>query len=287
MSLFAPTNMSPQNIGVIAATPLTFEWTYNGTDPQTDYQLKIYELDNTLAYDSTKISSSDNFHTLASTPLDNGEFYKWQIETFCGVDSVNSGWVIFKTNSPPIVTPDYLPNPFIYQNYTFTANYSQSEGVPLKSFKFILYDSDFNTLFDTGDIYDTTISYEITGLSNYTSYYIECVVTAQNDMTATTGQLPFSTEYTIPDSSPILEITLSNEEGTIRSDWGNVIQILGSITGNYSFVEEFYECLDTEEDFEAGYYSENVEVLETGGIQFTYSLNTWDNFVGRTWNDLL
>lgn len=235
MALYKPTFLSPDNIGIDGDANYTFTWETNG-DAQTDFQLYIYDLDNNLVYDSTKITSATASHVVPLSTLTNGTEYKWYVKIWASVSYVSSDWVGFDANTTPTISIDAFADPLPNQNYTFTATYTQAESVPVKSFEFILYDASDVEVTSSGLVYDTTVEYEIVGMLDSTNYKIECNITTQNGMTATSGKTSFSTDYDLPDTIPELTITENNTYGYVTLSWANLVQVLPVVSGSYSYV---------------------------------------------------
>lgn len=290
MSLYASTNLSPNNIGIIPTNTNTFSWDVNATSPdsQTAFQVIIYNNSNVGVYDSGVIYSTVSSFTLPENTLTVNTIYKWKVTVYSGLTSVSSQWVIFKTNSSPAIALDLtdfttssewsdttsqdgsyeLDTTYSFndtddgsvlinylfgietlivlpkQNYNFPVTYSHPENIPLKTFRYILYNElGTDILIDSGQQYPPslltsgTISYLIEGMITDTVYNFECQVIDQNNMFVTTGLILFSTQYAYPDDSNELTITPLNNLGAIQLDWSTVQQVLGSIntSGTYSY----------------------------------------------------
>jgi hypothetical protein len=264
MAIYTPTSLSPNNSGIDSTVDQSFSWQFNGT-AQTDYQLVIYNLDNLLIYDSLKVTSSTSSHLVPATTLTNGNKYKWRVTVWENTTSAASKWVVFETYSAPTVTMNAISSPLDKQNYTFTATYAQAEGIPLKNFKFIVYDGNSVEIFSSDTIFETTVSYEMVGLDNYTTYYVEFQITTQNDMTATTGLIEIYTSYDIPDTIPDIILTPLPDQGSIQLDWADIKQIFGSANGSYEFIDGFSILYDTETDFQKGTVS-SVDITTDGTL---------------------
>jgi hypothetical protein len=265
MAIYTPTSLSPANSqGIDASINQSFSWQFNGTT-QTDYQLVIYNLDNLLIYDSLKVTSSTSSHTVPAATLTNGNKYKWRVTVWENTVSATSKWVVFETYSAPTVTMDVIPSPLNKQNYTFTATYSQAQSIPLKNFRFILYDGNKVEIFNSDWIFKTTVSYEMVGLDNYTSYYVEFQITTQNNMTAKTGLVGIYTTYDIPDTIPDISLTPLPDQGSIQLDWADIKQIFGTASGSYEFINGFSILYDTETDFQKGTVS-SVDITADGTL---------------------
>ena len=249
MSVYSPTQLLPNATSVDAsATPLTLYWNYNSSNetatPQTDYQIKIYSLANSLVYDSTKTTSSNEYHAISSTPLTNGQTYKYQLETWSGANSAKSPWTLLYANASSTLTLSATPS--TQQYYNFTCTYNQAEDIPLLTYEANLYlTSTQTTAIDTsGIIYPTTlvgdgdtISYAFDGMESGTNYSVEFTAITQRGETITTGLIPFSISYSYPPNISELVVTTDDVNGTISLDWLALKQILGTVEGSYSYVD--------------------------------------------------
>ena len=245
MAIFSATNLSPNNFSLISSTPNIFSWDFNGSDTQTDYQIFIYDNDtNTLVYYSTKITSSNEYHTVSSGTLTNNKTYKWQVQTFINSNSAKSSWFIFKTNSAPTLTMGSLPTS--KQTYTFSTTYSHAENIPIRTYRYQLFlaSTPLSSIADSGEIYpdsliinsSTSLEYTFDGMLSGETYLVECTCVNQNSQTATTGQQSFSVTYNYPPNIPNIIITPNNNLGIMTVDWTNLIQVLPVVTGTYSYV---------------------------------------------------
>jgi hypothetical protein len=285
MAIYTPSFLTPSNSGIDASVDQTFSWQFNGTT-QTDYQLVIYDLNNLLIYDSLKVTSGTSSHTVPTATLTNGNKYKWRVTVWENTASATSKWVVFETYSAPSVTMDAIPSPLNKQNYTFTATYSQAQSISLKNFRFILYDGNKVELFSSDWVFETTVSYEMVGLDNYTSYYVEFQITTQNNMTATTGLVSIYTTYDIPDTIPDINLTPLPDQGSIQLDWANIKQIFGTANGSYEFINGFSKLYDTQADFLKG-REMNLDITVDGNVEFHKSATTktWEDYAVKKWSD--
>lgn len=321
--IYKPKYLEPKNKAVDASVDNVFSWQSQG-EPQTHYQLKIYELPNTLIYDSTKLAGDDNEYTLPASSLTNNKEYKWTVETFGVSGSAVGNYVYLKTNSTPTVTLT-VPASLAVQSYTVTATYTQAEGVSIKQHKFVLYDDADNVLVDTGWEYDYDLSYTLDGLIAGNSYQIECIAIAQNDLQGTSGKQAFTVSYSKPDSSRSILLTPDNDKGNILVRWDNLKQVTPVVTGTYSYVDgkfekslqmdegtiieyseetdeyftiQFYrthavafegKLLDMDDSFEFGFEDNKFYVINQG-IRFSSEVvdmsNIWEDLSEYTWGEV-
>ncbi len=246
--IYTPKFLSPKGVSINATVDNVFSWQSQG-EPQTDYQLKIYLISNdSLVYDSTKLTSTSSSHTVPADSLLNDKQYKWVVEIFGATGSAVSDYVFLKTHSTPVVSLTVDPT-LTVQSYLFVASYSQAENISIKQFKFILYDSVDNIIEDTGWIYNFTPAYTVDGLLNGGQYQIECQVIDQNNMQATSGKQTFAVEYALPESPRSIQVKALDDEGNIEVNWGNLKQVTPIVTGTSSYVDsKFNKGLLLEED---------------------------------------
>lgn len=233
---FLPTNLSPDNVGISASVDNTFSWTVNG-DLQVSFQLKIYKLlDNTLIYDSTKITSTTPSHIVPSGTLTANVEYYWLIRVYKDdINYIDSEYVYIKCLSSPIVTMN-VPALLTTQSATFTATYSQTENIPYNKWKMVLYNNDENTIVDSDWQYNYNISYSFDGFETGATYKVETITESSYGLIATSGKQSFSVTYDVPENTNYFNAQVMDDEGGIKVLWTNLIQIIGTTTGITSFV---------------------------------------------------
>jgi len=284
--IYSATYLSPNGTAINALIDNTFSWQPNTTngDTQVAYELYIYRNDtNALVYDSNKIISSLNSHTVPSSSLSNTSSYayKWKIRTWKdNTNFVDSDFVIVKCNSPQTISFT-VPSTINLQNYNFTATYSQSESIKLKYYRFLLYDnaSTPNLIEDTGLVYSSTptISYNLSGLVNNQDYNIKLQTISQNDIQVDTMLKAFNVSYTYPPTTATVEVVADNTVAGIKLSWENIKIVNGIVVGSYSYVTgKFNQGINVTANSYL-YYDEKF------GEEFTISF--WvkldSNFVGK------
>lgn len=273
MAMYSPTLLSFNGVSIDASVNNTFTWTTNVTSPdsQTDYQLKIYlNSNNTLIYDSTKITSTNEYHTVPSGTLTNGQIYKYQVTTWSGANSSPSQWILFFTEAQATFTVGSLPSSV--QVATISATYNQAQDIPLKTYRVYLYlSTDLeNPIVDSGDIYPDTliydgdvVEYEFDGLESGFSYAVQFTGFTQNDDFIDSGKSGFSIVYSYPPDVPQLEVTQLSEYGNIKLNWAALIQILGFVNGTYSYTTgKFGQGIQLDSGSEL-YYTETIPIGNT------------------------
>ena len=256
--------LEPKNKAIDPSIDNEFRWQSQG-EPQTDFRLKIYKLPNELKYDSTKITTGDNFHVVPGSSLESDSEYKWSVITYGASGDVESNSVYLKTNANPTVTLT-IPGTLTVQRYSVVANYAQSEGISLKQYKFILYDINDEILKETEWKFDYSMEYTIDGLMTGSTYKLECIAEAQNGLRGTSGKQTFDVLYEKPDATRTIKVTPDNKCGIMNVSWDNLKQVTPIVTGNYSYVEGAFEkglLLD-----DGAYITYEEETNEDFTIQF-------------------
>jgi len=197
-----------------------------------------------LVYDSTKITSSNEYHTVPSGTLINNNIYKWRVTTYSGLNSANSQFTLFYAYSTPTLVLGATPTSV--QTFNFSALYNSSENIPVKNYQAYLYLSATPTLpiqesgyiFPTGLISTsaTPLTYEFDGMESDKQYGIRFTCENQHGNVLDTGISNFNISYTYPPSIPSLIVSGNNANGTIDLDWSALKYILGFVDGTYSYV---------------------------------------------------
>lgn len=220
-----PFNIQPNGTANPAEEIIQVSWSTAGA-VQTAYALEIKDnSDNTVKYTLEKTTSYDTFYNLAENTLENGKEYKLIIQVWDEEDYTStSESVIFKTSARPSVTVDSIETVTTQAN-TFSAIYTQSQSVPVRSWVAYLYDSNQHYLKDSDLQTDSILEYLFNYLQSGESYYIEFQATSNDGLTATSGLIPFDVNYVQPSIN--VRLTAENNDTCgIKLDW-SVIQIIG------------------------------------------------------------
>lgn len=214
-----------------ATNNYVFMFTYSG--PQAQYNRLVIK-DNateTVVYDKT-IATMDLSHTVFADTLMNGKVYKAFIYVYDKnyQESPASSPVLFSCFTQPTFQFTNFPDDGIVKNSSFPVEfeYVQPEGELLNSYRVILYSS-------LGDVIsevtrysneETVFSHTFASLSTDTSYSIQVIGETRNHMTADSGKIGFSVEYTLPNVFVLLDLVNLKKEGQIKIQ-SNIVAILG------------------------------------------------------------
>lgn len=235
MALQKPYNINLRGQTIDAKEQIRITWQVSG-DPSVAYQLRFFRnTDNSLAYDTGKITSFAQAHTLPSNTLSNGLEFKIQITIWNQANaSISSDNEVFQTSSRPVVTLDTIvtvPSP----SYSFSANYSQAESVAMRSWVVYLYNSDKTKISQSSISIEPSIEYLFSNMKSGTTYFIEFQVTSAKGLVGTSGLIQFEVQYQQPDIKVNLTAENTDNAGMLIS-W-NTIQIIGSTTKTPIFID--------------------------------------------------
>ena len=150
-------------------------------------------------------------------------------------------WIIklfwcFSPSTINVLNIDYENQNRVYnQTVEFQSEYIQSEGEPLKSYKYLLYDSNqdliqsFDEKFYNNEQY---LTQEIAGLDNGQLYYIELKTLSIYDSEGSSGLVWFKPFYITPRLYSVLTPEVLKEQGAIKIS-ANIVQIIGKLYDNY------------------------------------------------------
>lgn len=195
--------------------------------------------DNTVVYNQTQESFAFR-HKVVANSLQNGINYKVKIRT----GNIKNEWSqfseyeIFWCFSPPsinITNIDYDNQNRVYnQTVEFLSTYAQSQSEPLKSYRYLLYDSNkdliqsFPEKFYNNELH---LSQEITGLNNGELYYLEVKTLSIYDNEGSSSLIWFRPFYITPRLYSVLTPEALKEQGAIKIS-ANIIQIIGKLYNN-------------------------------------------------------
>ena len=247
LQIFMPNFMQPFNQSIDMSLPQIFSCQINGNQIDS-YQLIIKKLDNTVVYDSSKVSLATilyNGQTLSITVPQNSVTFrgqlKWTLTYWNNTESVSSGEMIFTNlTTPTLVTT--MPTSITSKMYNLTYTYSQAENIPIKRWNIELFDSNDNSLESSGDVYSSLIQYQLDGLVNNTNYYV--VITVETQSQSGLGMLVSTiNNFTVQYPALILNfkptLTQIDDKSAVQIDWSLLSQNPGIITGNSNYIDKY------------------------------------------------
>jgi hypothetical protein len=220
-----PTNLSPAGgEGINPSEDNLFEWQHNDPDDddQIAYQMIIYRVsDGATILDTGKISSAQQFRTIAAGVLAAGVEYQWKVRTWDIYNAVSpySGLQSFYASTSPgavITTPSADYAEVGVSNLTVEWTFSDPDtGDSQSAFHVILRNSiDTETLYDSGKVTSTSarshlIDYE---LHDDTDYKIKLTLYDSSDTPSSQEVRIFTANLSYP-SQPVM--TLSANTGNV------------------------------------------------------------------------
>lgn len=281
-TIYGARDLSPE--GVLDTTQdITLKWVANGS-PQTDFQLIIRRVDNnTIVYDSTKITSAVSQHIVTSGTLSTNIALKWMVTTWNGSDSADSSFISIILNNKPTITLSNIieGQTLTTQDYEFTSTYSQLEGSTIKFFGYRLFDNNGNLIEDTGQLFPfdyPNSKYTFKNMVNGESFKVQSYVAAQNNLSNESAIVGFNISYTNPDTTAEVIATANNSEGIITIDYADIKQVLGTVSGTFSYQPAKF---NNGVDLDSGAYLEYTEPINQDDFTLTWYQKISHDYDGK------
>lgn len=190
--------------------------------------------DNTEVYNQVS-TTFQYIHTLPAGTLSNNQSYIAYLTTFnsSNTESQSSNIVLFSCYTNPTLTFSNLtPNQIINNSsYEFDLSYTQPEGEELESYNINLYDNNGEVIATSNELYDGLLKFLTLGLLDNTQYKIQGNIVTTHGMTATTGYINFTVNYTTPIVASALILENLPDSGQIKVST-NIVNIVGTSTPN-------------------------------------------------------
>ena len=249
MAIYKPSFLSPSNVERDMSLNQVFSAQCNGT-VITQFQIKIYRVDTSaLLFDTTMLPLGTPLYdksTLSYIIPANSITYtgsvKWTITMSNGSTALTSAETAFwsYTNPTYIITqPASFPATVTSKSQQFIATYSQTQGIDIQSFRWILYDVDNVVLQDTGEIFSADTQFTFNGFITGQTYSIESIATNIYNFSVSTGLQTFSVVYSAPGVLMTPDATEHDDTSFVDVNWSRAVSIPGHTTGTYQFVDDF------------------------------------------------
>ncbi|PEF30412.1 hypothetical protein CON39_11520 [Bacillus thuringiensis] len=212
-------------------------YTYTGSKQSLKNQLVITDIKTNAIVYSFEYSSFEKVHHVPPNVLTNGQSYKAKIRAISsdGDNSPYSNEVQFKTFSNPVLDIDNIDGQgYVYNSdVTFIAIYTQSEGEPVKNYRFSLFDEN-EDLIENYPIRvpkaPNSLTEVVSGLEKGKGYFIECALETVNGVVWTHRER-FIPLYIVPSVNGVINTRNDSDEGVVKVT-ANLKQILGTqVTG--------------------------------------------------------
>lgn len=214
-----------------------------------------------VVYNLPKTTSYLSSHTLPTNTLVNNNQYKISVQVWETGDASNalSDYEVFQTSSRPkitISTTGIVSSP----SNIFSAQYSQAESVPMKSWIAYLYNNSMNIISQSNTQISTPLVYTVDNLINRETYYIEFQAVSNKGLTGTTGKIPFDVLYATPNLDTNLTIRNVDNAG-MELSW-DVVQIIGKSDNPIYLNGEKLDARANKVSFNQGYSITNDFTLK-------------------------
>lgn len=154
-------------------------------------------------------------------------------------NNVTSNDYLFYARSEASLSIDNIPPTSIHtKGYTFTATYTQAQGVGYKYFIWTLYDEDGGVLDTTGKVLSGAITYTFDGFLSDEIYGVGLELQTQDDAIINTGIKYFNVKYASPEASMVPTVTTNCDKDAIQVSWEPLYLNQGVATGTYEYVTD-------------------------------------------------
>lgn len=108
------------------------------------------------------------------------------------------------------------------RSFTFSGTYSQPYD-PIRYYRYCVYAYDGSLFFDSGNIYDSLVSVQVTGFASASDYSVQLEAFSQSGISNTTEKIPFSVLYSSSGLESQMGIMCDHQTGdvSIRVRVGN------------------------------------------------------------------
>lgn len=144
-TIFQPNFMSPCFSSIDMSKDQIFSARVNGSKIDSYQIVAKKSSDNTVLWDSTKVSLSTLLGdgdilqvTIAANTITYYGDIIWFLTYWNGTENVTSTGVLFTNMSTPVVTTN-TPTTIENKQFNFSATYSQAENIPNMKYKYTLY----------------------------------------------------------------------------------------------------------------------------------------------------
>lgn len=244
--IYKPIGLLPSNEFYALGKRITISWRNSG-DVMRAFRIKIWNNDSTstdTVFDSGEVSSQSPAYSLDSTKLGTGTF-KYTVSVYDdanqqsttrteAVSSIN----LFTISPVPKLTLNLEPDSsWALQSLAVSANYESEDGVAVKNYKFVLFDSNKNVIEESSWISDSKFEYIFTTLlENGESYYVQCLSVATNNIEASTDMVRITANYIKPAVHFALEALTDPCKPYVTLKW-SVVRVIGELIGNGYYVD--------------------------------------------------
>lgn len=155
-------------------------------------------------------------------------------------DNVKSNDYLFYVRSAASLSIDNVPTTLNAKSYTFTATYTQAQGVNYKYFIWTLYDELEQPLATTGEVSTGAIAYTFDGFASGTTYGIGLTLENQDGSIISVPVQYFNVQYQQPEAYSKPNAAVDCEKDAIRVSWTPLLinngVAEGSAENKYAYV---------------------------------------------------
>ena len=234
-------------------TTIKFSWLGNQPISNT-LRIKDNET-NEIIYEATQTTMRLEHVISTNNNLINGKLYNASIKVTDGNNS-NSEWsdvILFYCFSTPTFSINIEQGQIIQaQTYGVNITYVQSEGELLQSYRVQVFNSNYESVFDSNIRYilDTV---RIANLQDNNSYYIIATGTTINGIEVSTGYIPFVADFIKSEAYFVCELQNMYDTGGVYIK-SNIVSVEGYSDYDVTYIDnEYADLLNNKVYFDDGF----------------------------------
>lgn len=244
---------------------ITISWT-----GLQSYANRIIIYDNSTlnkVYDNV-IQTMNLIHTIPAYTLQNGKSYIIECQVFDsdGNESLTSNKYLYKTYTTPLFFFDSISDGEEITTTSYNANviYSQEESEQLYYYKFVLYNSNKNKIYETENFYNIdNITHTYRGLETESIYYIRCYGCTVNGLEVDTGYIKIF--INCASQKYYARIYVENDPNTSGINYHTNLKIILPDKDDYTFDKDKIDLTEGDITYSEGFEISGNFVLKLSG----------------------
>lgn len=219
--------------------------------PTTGSSNILYLKNNSLVQTGMIVVNNNQRATITNIDTSNTDYLKVTLDSMIIINKsapsytiydnkIQSNLYYFRARTTPVLTLNSIPIEITSKSYTFTATYTQAEGVGYKYFEWIIYDFIGNELDRSGKINVGEIRYTFDGFLNNTMYGVGLILENQDDITLEIFPNYFYVSYDLPSLENMPTAELICEKDAIKITWNPLLINNGEASNTKGDTEPWY-----------------------------------------------
>lgn len=193
------------------------------------YYIRRIDKDNIALFEYIDGAKNDAGRVEVTAPADGA--------TLSIYNGVQSEHIVFDVYDSP--TLSLTSEEITGHEYTWKPEYSHPQGVMVNHWEAFIADpnSAESDIVSSGDVYSSKIEWKYDGLMSGTTYWVWFKIVTNIGQTYYSPRVPFRVVYSDVSVGMVPSATNSEDESHILVRWSSLIENIGKITGDYSFID--------------------------------------------------